>query len=138
MAWSELIPKDVETTLSQPKPATSALDSLLSSAVQPPAPVVQSLDGQRVRVPGFVVPLESDEGGDLTEFFLVPYYGACIHVPPPPANQIIYVKVQKEFYLKSMMDPYWIEGVLSVATFTTELGEAGYTLRAENIEPYEF
>ncbi len=138
LAWKELIPSGVEATITQGKPAKSALDSMLSSEVQPPAPVVESLNEQRVRVPGFVVPLESDEAGDLTEFFLVPYYGACIHVPPPPANQIIYVKVQEDFFLESMMDPYWVEGVLFVASFSADLGEAGYTLKAEKIEKYEF
>ncbi|MEM7283417.1 MAG: DUF3299 domain-containing protein [Pseudomonadota bacterium] len=137
LSWTELVPpkSDFELTANA---AQNGLDSMMSSAIRPPAPVVLGLDGVRVRVPGFVVPLESDEGGDLTEFFLVPYYGACIHVPPPPANQIIYVKVSDKFFLKSMMDPYWVEGVLTVSSFTTDLGEAGYTLGAERIEKYEY
>ena len=64
-----------------------------------------SLNGQYVKLPGYVVPLESDAGGLLSEFLLVPYYGACIHVPPPPSNQIVYVRLNKPYLLKSMEDP---------------------------------
>ena len=65
---------------------------------------VKELDGQYIKLPGYIVPLESDEGGLLDEFLLVPYFGACIHVPPPPPNQIVYVV--KPFFLRSMED-YW-------------------------------
>jgi hypothetical protein len=54
---------------------------------------VGALDGTKVRIPGYIVPLEADDQGRLTEFFLVPFLGACIHVPPPPPNQIVYVKL---------------------------------------------
>lgn len=134
--WRELIPKDSASDLVKRKPP-KAMDALLSPTTEPVG-IVKELDGQLVKVPGFVVPLESDEGGELTEFFLVPYYGACIHVPPPPANQIIYVKVQDTFFLENMMDPFWIEGVLSTKGFSADLGEAGYTIIAEKIEKYEY
>ncbi len=57
----------------------------------PDAPVVKELDGQQVKLPGYIVPLEVSEEGRTTEFLLVPYYGACIHVPPPPSNQIVHI-----------------------------------------------
>ena len=138
LEWRELIPEDPSPDLLKRKRPANALDGILSTAPPEPAAIVETLNGERVRVPGFVVPLESDEGGELTEFFLVPYYGACIHVPPPPANQIIYVKVQDKFFLESMMDPFWIEGVISTQSFSADLGEAGYTIVADEIEKYEY
>ena len=101
------------------------------------APIVTELDGRHVRLPGFVVPLEGD-GIELTEFFLVPYYGACIHVPPPPANQIVYVKVaEKDVRIRNAFDTVWVTGQLSAKSFESDLGNAGYQLDASQIEPYD-
>ena len=101
------------------------------------APIVTELDGRQVRLPGFVVPLEGD-GVELTEFFLVPYYGACIHVPPPPANQIVYVKVaEKDVRIRNAFDTVWVTGQLSAKNFESDLGNAGYHLDASQIEPYD-
>lgn len=101
------------------------------------APIVTELDGRQVRLPGFVVPLEGD-GVELTEFFLVPYYGACIHVPPPPANQIVYVKVaEKDVRIRNAFDTVWVTGLLSAKSFESDLGNAGYQLNARQIEPYD-
>jgi hypothetical protein len=101
-----------------------------SSAVNP------ELDGQRVTLPGFVVPLERGPDGLLSEFFLVPYFGACIHVPPPPPNQIVYVRMRAGAGLRSIEDAQWVTGRLHVAIRTTELGAAAYTLDGERLEPY--
>jgi hypothetical protein len=101
------------------------------------APIVTELDGRQVKLPGFVVPLEGD-GVKLTEFFLVPYYGACIHVPPPPANQIVYVKVaEKDARIRNAFDTVWVTGTLSAKSFESDLGNAGYQLSATQIAPYE-
>jgi hypothetical protein len=101
------------------------------------APVVESLDGKRVKLPGFVVPIEGD-GKKLSEFLLVPYYGACIHVPPPPANQTVYVKVPKaDAKIREAFDTVWVTGVLSAKSFDSDLATAGYQLEAEEVAPYE-
>ncbi|MES9968025.1 MAG: DUF3299 domain-containing protein [Sedimenticola sp.] len=101
------------------------------------APVVESLDGKRVRLPGFVVPLEGD-GEKLSEFLLVPYYGACIHVPPPPANQTVYVKVAKgDAKIREAFDTVWVTGTLSAKSFSSDLATAGYQIDAEEVTPYE-
>ncbi len=95
--WEDLMPpEELEAWLSGEQPMQD-LEMMFSDddPARPPAGVVRELDGQRVKIPGFVVPLESDEGGKMTEFFLVPYFGACIHVPPPPPNQIVYVTLEK-------------------------------------------
>lgn len=100
------------------------------------APVVAELDGQRVRLPGFIVPLDF-EGTDISEFLLVPYFGACIHVPPPPSNQIVFVKVSEAYPLRELFEAVWVTGTLSTKAFLNDLGDAGYTLQATVVEPYE-
>ncbi|WP_188696140.1 DUF3299 domain-containing protein [Bowmanella pacifica] len=100
------------------------------------APVVQELDGQQVRIPGFVVPLEGDDD-KLTEFLLVPYFGACIHVPPPPPNQIVYVKFEKGTPVESLYDAVWITGTLSTKGWSGDIATVGYSLQGVKVEAYE-
>ena len=99
------------------------------------APVVGELDGQRIRLPGFVVPLDF-EGTETSEFLLVPYFGACIHVPPPPSNQIVYVETVAGYPLKELFDPVWVTGEIRTEAYLNEVGDAGYTMQATIIEPY--
>jgi hypothetical protein len=98
-----------------------------------PAPVVQSLDGKRVRIGGYVVPLDFN-ATHVKEFLLVPFVGACIHVPPPPANQIIYVKSEQGFDVQGTFDPVWVTGALKVTSVSTGLAETGYSLNAEKVD----
>ncbi len=100
------------------------------------APVVERLDGQRLRIPGFVVPLEGD-GEYIYEFLLVPYFGACIHVPPPPANQLIHVMPDKPIPARWNMLPVWVNGVIMVSRFDSDMGSAGYQMRGIQVEEYE-
>lgn len=101
------------------------------------APVVNALNDQTVKLPGFVVPLEGD-GRVVLEFLLVPYYGACIHVPPPPANQMVYVKARgSNAQVRRLFDAVWVTGVMKVERASSEHGEAGYTLTALEVAPYE-
>ena len=99
------------------------------------APVVERFSGQRVRIPGFVVALESD-GRTIREFLLVPYFGACVHVPPPPANQLIHVIPDQPIAAGLSMSPVWVNGVLNVGRVASELGSAGYQMRAMKVEAY--
>ena len=99
------------------------------------APVVERFSGQQVRIPGFVVPLESD-GRTIREFLLVPYFGACVHVPPPPANQLIHVIPDQPIAAGLSMSPVWVNGVLNVGRVASELGSAGYQMRAMKVEAY--
>ena len=101
------------------------------------APVVGELDGQRIRLPGFVVPLDF-EGTETSEFLLVPYFGACIHVPPPPSNQIVYVQTVAGYPLKELFDPVWVTGEISTEAYLNDVGDAGYTMQATIIEPYSY
>jgi hypothetical protein len=108
--------------------------------------VVKELDGQDVRMPGYLLPLEITDG-KVTEFLLVPYVGACIHVPPPPPNQIVHVKLDPEDGLKSgnLFDPVWVTGKIKAKSMVKDLflidGSAnidiGYTMQADRVEPYK-
>ena len=99
-----------------------------------PPRVIPELNGKRVRIGGYVVPLDFD-ATRVKEFLLVPFVGACIHVPPPPANQIIYVKDAKGFEIGGAFDPVTVTGVIKTETAFTGLADAGYSLDAESVEP---
>ncbi|RLK38689.1 DUF3299 domain-containing protein [Cupriavidus plantarum] len=99
------------------------------------APIEPSLDGAAVRLPGFVVSLDG-EGEAIREFLLVPYFGACIHVPPPPANQVVHVRTNRPLDGLRTMDTVWIRGTLRVERAETMMGEAGYGMKDAMLEPY--
>lgn len=146
LTWEQMIPPDAPKIAPQMAPIhnLSGLSNALSvesapaaKQQQPSAPVVKALDGQHIRLPGYIVPLEVTEEGRVTEFLLVPYFGACIHVPPPPSNQIVYVKSKVGVKLDELYQPYWIEGAMKVEQSTSELADAGYKMEAEKIYVYE-
>jgi len=153
IGWNALIPEGWDpaaafrnidfSRLSDADPrASNALDALRKAWDE--APVEPGWNGQRVRLPGFVVPLER-RGEQVTEFLLVPYFGACIHVPPPPANQIIDVFPAKPVKNLRTMDAVWVVGVLETLRSQPKtdsdhrmgMGTAGYRMKAERIEPYK-
>ena len=102
-----------------------------------------ALDGTQVRIPGYVLPLEFD-GTSVKEFLLVPYVGACIHVPPPPPNQMVFVTARASFENEGLFAPVWVEGTLSTRGGAYDLTlvdgtasvDAGYALVANEVEPY--
>jgi hypothetical protein len=106
--------------------------------------VVDDLHGQQVRMPGYTLPLEFS-GTQITEFLLVPWMGACIHTPPPPPNQIVYVKLEKGIDNAGRFAPVWVTGEMAVKAATKNLylvdGSAGinvgYSLEASQVEPYK-
>ena len=97
---------------------------------------LKKLDGKMVRIPGFVVPLDDfqEEGA---EFLLVPYYGACVHTPPPPPNQIVMVGMAGKKSVKlNLFDAVWMSGRLKIATVESPYGAVGYQLEGLKVEPY--
>ena len=100
--------------------------------------VVEELDGTLVKIPGYVVPLEVSAEGKVSEFLLVPYFGACIHFPPPPANQIVFVTAEEPIDLESTWDPIWATGELKTESRETGLAYAGYVMVAHATEVYEY
>jgi hypothetical protein len=146
LTWSEMIPPDAPKEvpnmtplhdLSQMSSALSAESAPAAKQDLPNAPVVTNLDGQDIRLPGYIVPLEVNEEGRTTEFLLVPYFGACIHVPPPPSNQIVHVKSEVGVKVDELYQPYWIEGPMQVKASSSELADAGYQMEADKIYLYE-
>ena len=98
---------------------------------------IAEFNGKKVRIPGFIVPLEYAEDRLVKEFFLVPYFGACLHLPPPPPNQIIYVKDEQGFPLEMLSDAFWLEGTLITQTNDRDLGSSAYTLQMDSLSLYE-
>lgn len=144
LPWDALIPPDWNpakdlagldlSKLDDADPrATRALEKL--RAAWDNAPIVGALNGTRVRIGGFMVPLDGLRG-QVTEFLLVPYFGACIHTPPPPANQIIHVVPAKPFKTDQAMDAVWVSGVLQTTRSTTGMGSAGYVMKADVVAPF--
>jgi hypothetical protein len=103
-----------------------------------------ALDGQVVRLPGYLLPLEFS-GKQVSEFLLVPWVGACIHTPPPPPNQIVHVKADKPFEFGGLFSPVWVTGQMSTSATKKSLFlidgssdiDIGYSLRASVVEPYK-
>jgi hypothetical protein len=142
LEWLDLLPADARAgaSLTPPAPIHDYLSGEGGPAVAQSEvyAVNPELDGKRVRLPGFIVPLEIDERGRVTELFLVPYFGACIHVPPPPPNQIVHVTLQEGMSVESIYAAFWITGRMKVAKKSTRLGASAYTIAAETVENYEF
>lgn len=139
--WVELLPEDErDLAVDMPDPLEhDYLDESGPAAIQSGSSATNvALNGTLARVPGFVVPLTVTPQGLLGEFLLVPYFGACIHMPPPPPNQIIYVKFPKGFDLKSLYEPVWVTGALSTAVQDTRMASTAYTLSADKVELYEY
>ncbi len=94
------------------------------------------LNGSLVKIPGFVIPLEGD-ADTVTEFLLVPYFGACIHVPPPPPNQIIYVKFPKGAPVQELWDVIYVVGTLKTEAVSVDLAQTAYTIEGSKIQFYD-
>ncbi len=106
-------------------------DALVSTRVR------SEFNNKRIRLAGYIVPIEYDQQQRVIEFFLVPYFGACIHVPPPPPNQIIYVKYPKGFQLQELFIPFWAEGTVVLETQENELGHSSYSMRDVALTEYQ-
>lgn len=142
--WEALIPRAWD-----PKQALAGLDLSKLSDNDPranealarlrnswgDAPLAESMNNARIRIAGFVVPLEY-VGDKITEFLLVPYFGACIHLPPPPPNQVIHVFARQPLTRKQATRPVWTSGMLETSRTDTEFGPAGYRMNAEEISAY--
>lgn len=154
--WPDLMPPEVLAILLNPPEyiaeiedgsAEDQISSQMKSAVNQSeedayqqalvsTDVNENLDGALIRIPGFVVPLEFDEEQTISQFFLVPYFGACLHMPPPPPNQIILVNAPKGIQMSALYDPFWIEGQLSTSFQENDMATSAYAMQLQRIEPY--
>ena len=144
ITWEELVPKDWDPSqafkdidLSKLDDADPRASELLMKMqeVSNNAPVNPEMNGQLVKLPGFIVPLEEAKGGGVTEFLLVPYFGACIHTPPPPANQILHVRPRTPAKFRAM-DTVWVTGRLATQRNDSMMGASGYSMAADSVIRY--
>ncbi len=144
VTWDDLLPKDWDPVkevrdlnLGQMRDGDRRAEEAMEilRKLWDRAPANAQLENALLKLPGFVVPLEEDKDG-LREFLLVPYFGACIHAPPPPANQIIHVVAPRGIKGVKPMDPVWVSGRLNAARSQTSMGESGYRMQGAVVEPY--
>jgi len=145
LRWEELVPKNwdptrryrnlsLESLRDNDPRAIQMLDEM--RAVWDNAPVNVALDGTAARLSGFVVPLDNTQGG-IREFLLVPYFGACIHTPPPPANQIVHVVAADTVKGLHAMDTVRVSGLLKAARYASvDMGVSGYEIKSASVEPF--
>lgn len=142
ISWADLIPEALgeQPVVIGQVSHMQAMQRFGQAAPQPSLLVdslVRDYDRQVVRMPGYVVPLAFQEA-KVTEFLLVPYVGACIHVPPPPPNQLVFVKLDTPIHIRQLFEPVWVTGIMNSTPHQTELAEAGYEIAAIEVEPYIF
>lgn len=134
--WSDLLPDG--QTLAKPMENNLIQHSQDSLTVQQPKSkgVRTDWNGQIIRLPGFIVPIEYS-GTSVTAFILVPFVGACIHVPPPPANQLVFVTTPKPYPSAGLHEPVNVTGMFGTAAQSTQLADISYALSADSITPYK-
>lgn len=155
--WADLMPKeDLEALLNPPSYVTDVEDGSMEDQISNQMrntiaaasddryqqalnsiDVVPEMNGKPIRIPGFIVPLEFNDDQTITQFFLVPFFGACIHVPPPPPNQIIYVNYPQGFKLDVLYNPIWVSGVLKTSLVENNMAVAAYSMEMHYQELYK-
>ncbi|MEM1262116.1 MAG: DUF3299 domain-containing protein [Pseudomonadota bacterium] len=137
LAWEDLLPEGTPEFVIDHSQPMDQVQRLFDDYQAASSGVVDELNNQNVKIPGFVVPLDIN-GSAVSSFLLVPYFGACIHLPPPPPNQIVYVTFEEPVELESIWEPFWVTGTMITETHRSNVGEASYTLRGEILEIYEY
>ncbi len=99
---------------------------------------VPELNGERVRIPGYTVPFDFSADAEITEFLLVPYFGACLHAPPPPPNQTLFIITDEPMKIRDLAQAVWIEGTIYTQTQESELADAAYTIQLDQLEIYDY
>ncbi len=135
LEWTDLVPEGQAAI----PPFIQGLiqhDGPSLSSQQPPSKGVRTeWNGEIVRLPGFIVPIDYS-GTGVTAFILVPFVGACVHVPPPPANQLVFVTTEKPYESSGMFEPVNVIGMFGTASTSTQLADIAYALSADHIEPF--
>lgn len=136
LTWKDLAPggADKKDYLRRTSALASIILELRGDKPKPPK-MADALDGKRIRLSGYIVPLKFD-GSAVEEFLLVPYVGACVHVPPPPKNQIVLVKSDRPIKGRGLFQAVTVTGIMTVGDETTELAETGYRLAATKVIDY--
>jgi hypothetical protein len=134
--WLELLPPEDLKALEE-MPEISHDGQMQMPQVMASTKTVAAMDGVRGKVPGYLVPLAFDENQRVTELFLVPYFGACIHVPPPPPNQLIYIKPKNPIEIGNLWDAYWVHGTVRAQLVQNAMATAAYSLELDRLELIE-
>lgn len=133
--WKDLVPKG-QTIIPPMLQGLIDHDQAPLSSQQPQSTGVRhDLNGQIVRLPGYIVPIDYS-GTSVTAFILVPFVGACVHVPPPPANQLVFVTTQEPYKSSGMFEPVNVVGMFGVSSMSTQLADIAYAISADRIEPF--
>lgn len=148
IGWEDLMPEGEEERLAQMYQAQMSMlysgagiaeGSAGDVAVQVGTfNTVKELNGKKIRIPGYTVPFEYGADAQIKEFLLVPYFGACIHAPPPPPNQTVFVIADEAIKMKDLAQAVWIEGTIHTQTQESELADAAYTIKLTAIEEYTY
>lgn len=136
--WGDLVPEGEGLAMETLRGIGIVQHGQLSTGFtqQEASGVTTEYNGKTVRLPGFIVPI-AFSGTAVKAFVLVPYVGACVHVPPPPANQLVFVTTEEPYESKGLFEPVTVTGLFETAATDTEIAEIGYVLTADKIEPYE-
>ncbi len=156
--WIELMPKtDLDALLNPPEyilnveegAAEDTIDSIKKSEVNTgldeqsdyekalvSTDIIEEMDGRYIEIPGYIVPVAFNDEQIVTSFFLVPYFGACLHMPPPPPNQIIYIEIEDGFKLEDFYEPVIVSGQLSVSLFEDQIASSAYTMTMDKMRFY--
>ncbi len=135
MEWLDLMPQEEVEALknAQGLPVDhNAKGEQMGSYV-----TVPGINNTKIRLAGYVVPVEQNDDGQMTEFFFVPYFGACIHVPPPPPNNIVYVKMAKPIAAADMFNAYWLEGTIKTERLSNDIAATAYVMVGDSLKLYE-
>lgn len=136
LKWRDLLPED-DHSLPGNLAGIVPHDENSLAADQPMSTGIRmDWNGQIVRMSGFIVPIDH-KGTGVTAFILVPYVGACVHVPPPPANQLVFVTTGEPYESSGLFEAVTVTGMFGTASTSTQLAEIGYALSAEDIRPYK-
>lgn len=137
LEWEDLLPEGASAIPEALRGLVEHDDAPLLSQQPVSTGVRTEWNGQIVRLPGYIVPIEY-EGTGVTAFILVPYVGACIHVPPPPANQLVFVTTQTPYEIEGLFEAVNVIGMFGVSSMSTQLADIGYALSADRIEPFRW
>ncbi|MEM9640054.1 MAG: DUF3299 domain-containing protein [Pseudomonadota bacterium] len=136
ITWDDLIPPNIPYSLIIGEGEMDVINDTWNPIYDENATKLnETLDNAYIKMPGFIIPLEIGAKG-VTDFILVPYVGACIHTPPPPANQLVFVNARSPWPNEQLWDAVWVTGTMRTQLQSTEMGQTGYSLAAEDMEVY--
>jgi hypothetical protein len=138
LEWKDLIPPGVPYSQIIGEGKMDAInDTWLPVFDKNATKLNKDLNGAYIKMPGYMLPFDVTSKG-VTSFILVPFAGACLHTPPPPANQLVFVDTKEPWVTESMWDPVWVTGQMRHEVQSTTLAEVGYAMQADTIELYEW